>query len=169
MARQQFCLPRSLKLPLYAASVCTTLTHGSEAWMLTPIGNAQRSQLTATTPHHMEVVLPSYDILTAEPTRRHQWLGHILRSFVCSFVCDLMTTVVYINVQFVQPVCCCLVQGKKVTIALCVRQNLMTYSAVCLTSRQLHAASSRSPIFCIMCPKRPWPVRSRFRRTQQCR
>ena len=31
-----------------------------------------------------------------------------------------MTTVLYINVQFVQPVCCCLVQGKKVTIALCV-------------------------------------------------
>ena len=31
-----------------------------------------------------------------------------------------MTTVLYINVQFVQPVCCCLVQGKKVTVALCV-------------------------------------------------
>ena len=30
------CLPRSLKLRLYAASVCSTLTHGSEAWMLTP-------------------------------------------------------------------------------------------------------------------------------------
>ena len=29
-------LPRSLKLRLYAASVCATLTHGSEAWMLTP-------------------------------------------------------------------------------------------------------------------------------------
>ena len=29
-------LPRSLKLRLYAASVCSTLTHGSEAWMLTP-------------------------------------------------------------------------------------------------------------------------------------
>ena len=29
-------LPWSLKLRLYAASVCSTLTHGSEAWMLTP-------------------------------------------------------------------------------------------------------------------------------------
>ena len=29
-------LPRSLKLRLYAASVCSTLTPGSEAWMLTP-------------------------------------------------------------------------------------------------------------------------------------
>ena len=29
-------LPRSLKLRLYAASVCSTLTHGSEAWTLTP-------------------------------------------------------------------------------------------------------------------------------------
>ena len=29
-------LPLSLKLRLYAATVCSTLTHGSEAWMLTP-------------------------------------------------------------------------------------------------------------------------------------
>ena len=29
-------LPRSFKLRLYAASVCSTLTHGSEAWILTP-------------------------------------------------------------------------------------------------------------------------------------
>ena len=42
------------------------------------------------------------------------------KALVRSFVCDLMTTVLYINVQFVQPVCCCLVQGKKVAIALCV-------------------------------------------------
>ena len=30
-------LPRSMKLRLYAVSVCSTLTHGSEAWTLTPI------------------------------------------------------------------------------------------------------------------------------------
>ena len=29
-------LPRSLKQRLFAASVCSTLMHGSEAWMLTP-------------------------------------------------------------------------------------------------------------------------------------
>ena len=43
-------LPRSLKLCLYAASVCSTLTHGKST------GNAQRIQLAATTPHHREVV-----------------------------------------------------------------------------------------------------------------
>ena len=35
-----------------------------------------------------------------------------------------MTTVLCINVQFVQPVGCCLVQGKKVTISLCVGAEL---------------------------------------------
>ena len=29
-------LPRSLKLRLYAARVCSPLTHGSDAWILTP-------------------------------------------------------------------------------------------------------------------------------------
>ena len=46
-----------------------------------------------------------------------------------SFVCDLVTTVLYINVQFVQPVCCCFVQGKKVTIALCVAAEV--YNMFC--------------------------------------
>ena len=44
-------LRRSLKLCLYAASVCSTLTLGSEAWMVTP-----RLQLSASAPHHREVV-----------------------------------------------------------------------------------------------------------------
>ena len=43
-------LVRSLKLRLYAASVCSTLTHGSEAWMLTLNGFSSRQI------HHREVV-----------------------------------------------------------------------------------------------------------------
>ena len=51
-------LPRSLKMRLYAAIVCSTLMHGSEACMLThkSAGNAQRLQLPATAPHHREIV-----------------------------------------------------------------------------------------------------------------
>ena len=79
-------LPRSLKLRLYAASVCSTLTHGSEAWMLTPRALAMRNgfnsrQLHGTTgrSYREEAITPSYDLLKAVRTRRHQWLGHILR------------------------------------------------------------------------------------------
>ena len=72
---------------------------------------------------------------------------------VRSFVCDLMTTVLYINVQFEQPVCCCLVQCKKVTIALCVGAE--GYNMFCRLLGFTTAACCifASPIFCIMCPK----------------
>ena len=78
-----------MKERLYAASVCSTLTHGSEAWMLTPramamlngFNSRQLHRITgrsyreeATTP-----TKPSYDLLNAVRTRRHQWLGHILQ------------------------------------------------------------------------------------------
>ena len=79
-------LPRSLKLRLYAASVCSTLTHGSEAWTLTPIALAMLTGFNSRQLHRItgrsyrdEVTTPSYDLLTAVRTRRHQWLGHILR------------------------------------------------------------------------------------------
>ena len=49
-------LPRSLKLRLYAASVCSTLTHSSEALNAKSAGKTQRLQLPATAPHHREVV-----------------------------------------------------------------------------------------------------------------
>ena len=79
-------LPRSLKLRLYAASVCSTLTHGSEAWMLTPralamlngFNSRQLHRITGRS-HRDEATTPSYDLLKAVRTRRHQWLGHILR------------------------------------------------------------------------------------------
>ena len=79
-------LPRSLKLRLYAASVCTTLTHGSEAWMLTPRALATLNGFNSRQLHRItgrsyrdEATKPSYDLLTAVRIRRHHWLGHILR------------------------------------------------------------------------------------------
>ena len=79
-------LPRSLKLRLYAASVCSTLTHGSEAWMLTPRALAMLNGFNSRQLHRItgrsyrdEATTPSYDLLKAVWTRRHQWLGHILR------------------------------------------------------------------------------------------
>ena len=79
-------LPRSLKLRLYAASVCSTLTHGSEAWILTPRALATLNGFNSRQLHRItdrsyrdEATKPSYDLLTAVRTRRHHWLGHILR------------------------------------------------------------------------------------------
>ena len=79
-------LPQSLKLRLYATSVCSTLMHGSETWMLTPRALAtlngfnyrQLHRITGRS-HREEATKPSYDLLTAVRTRRHHWLGHILR------------------------------------------------------------------------------------------
>ena len=56
MARQPVTAVTKAPHNLYAASVCSTLTHGSEAWVLTSAGNAERVQLPATTSHHREVV-----------------------------------------------------------------------------------------------------------------
>ena len=79
-------LPRSLKLRLYAASVCSTLTHGSEAWILTPRALAtlngfdyRQLHLIIGRSYREEATTPSCDLLTAVRTRRHQWLGHIPR------------------------------------------------------------------------------------------
>ena len=79
-------LPRSLKLRLYAASVCSTLTHGSEAWMLTPRALATLNGFNSRQLHRItgrsyqeEATTPSYDLLMAVRTRRLHWLGHILR------------------------------------------------------------------------------------------
>ena len=59
---------------------------GSEAWMLTPRALAMLNgfnswQLHGTTgrSYREEAITPLYDLLKAVRTRRHQWLGHILR------------------------------------------------------------------------------------------
>ena len=79
-------LPLSLKLRLYAASVCSTLMHGSEAWMLTTralvtlngFNSRQLHRITGRS-YREEATKPSYDLLTAVRTRRHHWLGHVLQ------------------------------------------------------------------------------------------
>ena len=79
-------LTLSLKLRIYAASVCSTLTHGSEAWMLTPRSLATLNGFNSRQLHRItgrsyreEATKPSYELLTAVRTRRHHSLGHILR------------------------------------------------------------------------------------------
>ena len=79
-------LARSLKLRLYAASVCSTLTHGSEAWTLTPRALATLNGFSSRQLHRItgrsyreEATRPSYDLPAAVRRRKQQWLGHILR------------------------------------------------------------------------------------------
>ena len=79
-------LPRQLKLRLYAACVCSTLTHRSEAWTLTPSAmkalngfNSRQLHRITGRPYRDEATHPSYDLLAAIRLRRHRWLGHILR------------------------------------------------------------------------------------------
>ena len=62
------------------------LTHGSEAWMLTPRALATLNGFNSRQLHRItgrsyqeEATTPSSDLLTAVRTRRHHWLGHILR------------------------------------------------------------------------------------------
>ena len=62
-------LQRSLKLRLYAASVCSTLTHGSEAWMLMPRALATLNGFNSRQLHRItgrsyreEATKPSYDL-----------------------------------------------------------------------------------------------------------
>ena len=71
-------LLRSLKLRFYSASVCSTLTHGSEAWMLTPRALAMLNGFNSRQLHRItgrsyrdEATTPSYDLLKAVRTRRH--------------------------------------------------------------------------------------------------
>ena len=70
----------------HVGCICSTLTHGSEAWTLTPRALAtfngfnygQLQRITGRS-YREEATKPSYDLLTAVRTRRHQWVGHILR------------------------------------------------------------------------------------------
>ena len=61
---------------------------------------------------------------------------------VRSLVRGLKTTVLCFNVQFVQPMCCCLVLGKEVTMTFVSEQKLMTCSVVYLNSPRLHEGPS---------------------------
>ena len=79
-------LPRALKIRLYKASVCSTLTHACEAWQLTEDvrrmlnGFNSRCLHTITKqPYRDTACNPSYDLLLAIRKRRLRFLGHILR------------------------------------------------------------------------------------------
>ena len=70
----------------HAASVCSTLTHGSEAWMPTSTALATLNGFNSRQLHSItgrsyrdEATKPAYDLPTAVRTRMHHWLGHILR------------------------------------------------------------------------------------------
>ena len=73
--------------PLYTASICSTLMHGSEAWTLTSrvlatlngFNSRQLHCITGRWSYREETTKPSYDFLTAVRTQMHQWLGHIPR------------------------------------------------------------------------------------------
>jgi len=79
-------LPQQMKLRLYKASVCSTVTHGCEAWTLKPatlrmlngFNSRCLSQISGCS-YRDEAVSPSYNLVAAVRRRRMRWLGHILR------------------------------------------------------------------------------------------
>ena len=79
-------LPIALKLRLYQSSICSTLTHGSEAWTLKPKSlrslngwNSRHLHVITRRSFREEAVMPSFDLVRAIRQRRHRWLGHVLR------------------------------------------------------------------------------------------
>ena len=77
-------LQPSLKMRLYATS--STLTHGSETWILTPRALATLNGFNSRQLHRItgrsyreEATEPSYDLMKPVLTRRHHRLGHIMR------------------------------------------------------------------------------------------
>ena len=79
-------LSRALKLRTYQLAVCSTLTHASEAWMLTePVMrsvngfNSRCMHVITGQDYRVTATAPEYDLLLAIPQRRLRYLGHILR------------------------------------------------------------------------------------------
>jgi hypothetical protein len=79
-------LPRHMKLRLYKASVCSTFTHGCEAWLLRPTTvqklngfNSRCLHLITGRSYRSEAVSPTFNLVKAVRQRRMRWLGHILR------------------------------------------------------------------------------------------
>ena len=76
----------ALKLRMYQLAVCTTLTHASEAWMLTePVMrsvngfNSRCLHIITRQDYRVTATAPEYDLLLAIRQRRLRYLGHILR------------------------------------------------------------------------------------------
>ena len=81
-------LPLRLKLRLYVSAVCSILTYGSEAWLLTAQtcrsitgANAEMlAHITGRTQHEeAKKATTTFDVVRSIRARRLQWLGHILR------------------------------------------------------------------------------------------
>ena len=75
-----------MKLPAYQLAVCSTLTHASEAWMLTePVMrtmngfNSRCLHVITGQDYRVTATAPEYDLLLAIRQRRLRYLGHILR------------------------------------------------------------------------------------------
>ena len=79
-------LPLSVKLRIYKAAVCSTLTHACEAWTLTAAVrkkvngfNSRCLHVITGEPYRDTATRPAYDLLLAIRRRRLRFLGHVLR------------------------------------------------------------------------------------------
>ena len=79
-------LSSQMKIRLYQAAVCSTLTHACEAWTMTDEvsrkvnGFNSRCLHIITGDHYRDTALtPTFDLLSAIRKRRLRFLGHILR------------------------------------------------------------------------------------------
>ena len=79
-------LPIPLKLRLYRSGICSSLTHGSEAWTLKPESlrslngwNSRHLHIITHRSFRDEALQPSFDLVCAIRQRRHSYLGHVLR------------------------------------------------------------------------------------------
>ena len=82
-------LPLSLKFRLYRLAVCSTLTHGCEAWELTLKVrrtlngfNCRCLNRITSKPYRDTAKSPDFDLILAIRKRRLRYLGHILRMSV---------------------------------------------------------------------------------------
>ena len=78
--------PPAMKIRLYKASVCSTLTHACEAWTLTDTVkrmlngfNSRCLHVITGRPHRDTATHPEFDLVLAIRKRRLRYAGHVLR------------------------------------------------------------------------------------------
>ena len=79
-------LPTSMKLRLYEAAVCSSLTHSCEAWDLSPSVmksvngfNSRCLHMITKKSYHSTATAPDYNLILAMRRRRMRFLGHLMR------------------------------------------------------------------------------------------